>query len=236
MINIKGLLKNIRINPLNDCWELIKYDKTNITAIIEVLTKEIYQQHYNKNIPAGFYVCHLCENELICVNPYHLVLRETKEDISKQRFFAKIHDFSKTNECWNWNSCKNKQGYGIFSFKSRNIKAHQFSWILHFGEYKKGLHVCHKCDNPSCVNPNHLFLGTHSQNMKDKVEKGNSPKGEKNVNSKLTKNDVEQIRKIYWKNFGTKNHVSMNSLAKKYNVNRTTISNILNNKTWKHVK
>lgn len=79
--------------------------------------------------------------------------------------------------CWNWQRCKNKAGYGIYVYKQKNYLAHRFSWSLKNGDINKGLHVLHKCDNPACVNPDHLFLGTQSDNNKDCKSKGRHKNG-----------------------------------------------------------
>lgn len=81
------------------------------------------------------------------------------------------------DDCWEWMAYKNPSGYGQTKIGGRNgkhILAHRLSWIVHYGEIKDGMHVCHKCDNPSCVNPKHLFLGTNLDNIKDRMAKGRS--------------------------------------------------------------
>ena len=81
------------------------------------------------------------------------------------------------DDCWEWLSYKNPSGYGQTKIGGRNgkhILAHRLSWVVHFGEIPNDLHVCHKCDNPSCVNPKHLFLGTNLDNIKDRMAKGRS--------------------------------------------------------------
>ncbi len=81
------------------------------------------------------------------------------------------------DECWEWQGYININGYGqtrIGGRKGKAYQAHRLSWIVHFGGIPDGLHVCHKCDNPPCVNPNHLFLGTNLDNIKDRMKKGRS--------------------------------------------------------------
>jgi len=87
------------------------------------------------------------------------------------RFEAKI---DKTGECWTWTAHQNSTGYGRFydTARGRLVLAHRLSWELHRGPVPKGLCVCHHCDNRLCVRPDHLFLGTYSDNMKDMMRKG----------------------------------------------------------------
>ena len=86
-----------------------------------------------------------------------------------ERFWAKV---DKSGDCWLWTASKTKEGYGYFRFDGAMRKAHRMSWLLTNGEIPEGMLVCHTCDNPSCVNPKHLWLGTNRDNMDDMNAKG----------------------------------------------------------------
>lgn len=103
--------------------------------------------------------------------------------------------------CWLWTAARNKDGYGSFNLGMGcgTYLAHRVAWVLSTGEAPNGLEVCHRCDNPACVRPDHLFLGTHTDNVRDCVTKGRLhghryESGECHRMAKLTVNDVEAIR------------------------------------------
>ena len=87
-----------------------------------------------------------------------------------ERFWNKVNKLG-FNDCWNWIGGSRGMGYGAFKINNKVIDSHRMSWILKNGEIEKGLYVLHTCDNRKCINPNHLFLGTHSDNMKDCANK-----------------------------------------------------------------
>lgn len=132
---------------------------------------------------------------------------------------------TKTETCWLWNGHKDLKGYGKTNIGSKIMAAHRAFYETFNGEIIGRLFVCHSCDNPSCVNPDHLWLGTHKQNMQDMHDKGR-------IFTKLTAYQVHKIRDAWsvnkLKGFGTE-------LCKKYNITPGHLSNIVNRRIWKHI-
>jgi len=136
-------------------------------------------------------------------------------------------------QCWQWIGCVGTRGYGQ-CYDGRNkppCRAHRMSWRLKYGNLEDKDLVLHKCDNPLCVNPEHLFIGTHQDNMKDKVAKGrgNPPVGERHGQAKITEDSVREIKSLY------KAKVSQGSLAKRFGVCQQQISRIVTGKRWRHI-
>ena len=145
---------------------------------------------------------------------------------SEERFWHKV---KKTDGCWEWLAHKDKDGYGNFKVKGKTVSAHRFSYELHTGEIPQGLFVLHKCDNPSCVNPDHLFLGTHQDNMNDMVNKDRSDHGEKVNTAKLSEMKVREIVKRF------KDGLRNVDIAREYGVTRQNVRSIRLGRTWKRV-
>lgn len=109
-----------------------------------------------------------------------------------QRFESKLVPLVPSS-CWTLDGAFDKDGYALFSYKNITRRGHRISWVLHHGEIPDGMLVCHSCDNPACVKPDHLFLGTHADNIADKVRKGRQAKGPTNANTKLSPSDITTI-------------------------------------------
>ena len=125
-----------------------------------------------------------------------------------------------------------RDGYKQIKIDNKSCLAHRYSYRYHCGPIPNGLLVCHHCDNPSCVNPNHLFLGTHRDNMDDMTKKNRYARhpGEQNGSSKLTDDQVREIRakhifRVY----------TYQMLADEYNMSRDSIQKIVKRKIWRHL-
>lgn len=132
------------------------------------------------------------------------------------------------NGCIEWTSCKNQWGYGVFALSSKEkyVLAHRVAWFLSNRIIPDGMILMHSCDNPACVNIEHLQLGTQAENIADKVRKNRQAKGSKHGNSKLTEKLVETIKSSSY---------SQRKLAKQFNVSQATIHMVKSGKYWKHV-
>lgn len=136
------------------------------------------------------------------------------------------------SSCMYWTGSIHKAGYGVYGKKSKY--AHRLTWELANGPIPDGLHALHKCDVPMCCNPDHIFLGTHQDNMIDMDKKGRrkAPKGEDQFKSKLTEEQVLKIRKLYVRG---KSNFSIPKLAKMFGVTGAAVGYILQRKTWRHI-
>lgn len=259
--NIKNrFLSYIEINKNNDCWTwkgtvTKKFLKFYFKYKSYSAKKFSYELKFNE-IPKGFYPVNNCNNNL-CVNPDHLelvdhgkMLNRNKQIVDyEEHFWNKVNKTTNDNDCWLWTagqiSRKRKHNYGAFYFENKRIPAHIFSYIMAYGEIPKGLIVRHKCDTALCCNPNHLEIGTHKDNTQDMLKRkrhqfgenhyskrtpGKTLKGSKIGTSKLTEKQVIDIRNSYKLNEKTDYQ-----LARKYDIDITTVQRILQRKTWKHI-
>ena len=147
-----------------------------------------------------------------------------------ERFHEKW-ELDKESGCWVWTASTAGKGYGQIKIpgQRRNIYAHQLSYIIHYGEIPSGMMVCHTCDNPRCVKPSHLFLGTAKDNLQDMKLKGRHLNGAKNAKSKLTD---EQVRAIHML---SREGLSQGKLGKTFGVSQGQIFRILKGYRWNHI-
>lgn len=144
------------------------------------------------------------------------------------RFWSRV---DKSGECWLWTACKNPQGYGTLSVGGKPWQAHRYSYHLNVGEIPPGMYVCHHCDNPACVRPDHLFLGTHQDNMTDKARKGRAPvlAGVENGCAKLTEGQVMDIRRQM------ASGGSPAAIARQFDIAPESVRRIARGKAWMHL-
>lgn len=179
------------------------------------------------------------------------VLTLTPQHITRFWYYVDRSD----EGCWEWTGSRlkrrNTRTYGVVSFNGKSYSVHRIAWLLCNGEVPDGMYVCHRCDNPGCVRPDHLFIGTPKDNHDDMKQKGRAPrgemsgrvkhpdrwdrglKGEAHPNAKLTEKDVHHIRRRFQQI--TPYRSNSGEIAKDYGVSSSIIRNIGLLKTWTHV-
>ena len=144
----------------------------------------------------------------------------------RQRFDAFV---DRSGDCWEWIGGKAGRGYGVFyvgKMDGRKVQdyAHRVAWTMEHGEIPAGAEICHHCDNPACVNPRHLFVGTHLDNMRDMAAKGRW----RNQSTRLTRSDADAIRRLY-----ATGQYTQQQIADRYGINFRHVSNIVRGNRWK---
>ena len=159
----------------------------------------------------------------------------SKTDPPEVRFWAKVQKGNNPDDCWNWTGGITGAGYGAMMIDYKNVSAHRFSYELHFGPIPEGMFICHKCDNPSCSNPDHLFLGTPQDNVDDMISKDRQVittpptfHGEDHPNAVLTWDQVNEMRRLY----ATGKYPAY-ELAERYQVTKATVGYIIHWQTWR---
>lgn len=236
----KRFWSKVKISNKDQCWHwLSNKDKDGYGRFrmpdLNYMAHRMAWILSNGPIPDGQFVLHRCDNN-DCVNPKHLYLGNQKDSRRwknklpiADRFWNKVN-INNDDDCWPWIASKDAKGYGFFKLDGKMVHAHRMALVLEGEKVPDKLLVCHKCDNPPCCNPRHLFIGTHKDNTQDSVRKGRWPIGEKHHNSKLTEKDIIKIRKLH-----SKENLSMYRIAKMFNVSNVLIGLIIKRKIWRHV-
>lgn len=155
------------------------------------------------------------------------VAQMTVRDVSR---FVRLID--RSGQCWTWTAAKDKDGYGLFKVRGKMVRAHRVAVYLATGKWPGKSLVCHVCDNPSCVNDEHLFIGTPQDNSSDMVRKGRSfiPAGESHPMAQLTAADVQAIRRRV-----ALGRETQAEIAADYGITHSNVSAIARRKSWRHV-
>lgn len=154
-------------------------------------------------------------------------MNERRQEEYKKKFWKNV---DKTRACWIWLGPKVGRGYGKVKFDGKTQRAHRVVWEWTNGPIPDGMYVCHRCDNPACVRPDHLFVGTPAENVHDMHQKNRYPRGEARKRAKLTAVMVIEIRSRY-----EPRKITVKTLAKEYGVDPALIHRIIQRKAWKHV-
>jgi HNH endonuclease len=204
-------------------------------------------RHESSDRPGAWYVCEQC-GVLFPLPPHHpatargkfcdrVCLAASRRIPLRERFAAFVVVPDDPDACRDWSGAKAPKGYGLIGSTADGGErwiASRFSWVLHHGSIPEGLSVLHRCDNPPCCNPRHLYLGTIPENNADMHRKGRGyvpPRrsGEGHPRARLTESLVRELRRHYAAGKGS--HV----LSREYNLPHTTVHHVLKGHTWKHL-
>ena len=239
--DIERFCNNVNIKGPDDCWEWNKSVGPSGYASIVIL-KSLYLAHRVSytivygSIPDGLIICHKCDNRK-CVNPYHLyagTLSDNAVDREKRNISSGYHkptyfwdrvNIKEPDQCWEWLGPK-INGYESDSYGTSGGKAaHRVSYIMTYGEIPEDKIVRHKCDLKSCVNPNHLELGTYKDNAQDRYRNA-----ENNKLFKLNEDQVNEIRKL------RQDGIKVVDIAKIYKISTSSVYDIIKRRSWNHLE
>jgi hypothetical protein len=221
------LLKYITKNP-NSCWDWTGatsegYGIIGIDGINKQARRIVYEMYKNK-IPKGECLLSICRNKL-CVNPDH--------NINSSESIHLYVNKTGINGCWIWTRIGSisKKGYGTFQIKGKIKYVHRIFYEKYKGKIPKKMCVCHKCDVPLCCNPDHLFLGTQQENIKDMINKkrDKKSKGEDHKNCIMSEEHAKEIKTKF------KDGLSIKEIYHLYMYSYSSIWKICKNRSWKHI-
>ncbi len=184
-------------------------------------------------------ICRQCDREFLAkrseiMRGNALVCSRRCRDDSKRKTFSADDFWSKVvkieNGCWTWNGLHDSNGYGLVNVDGVKTRCHRVAFTLTNGPVEKGKYVCHRCDNPGCCRPDHLFAGTALDNSRDCAEKGRNCRGEKNWAARLKEDDIRQIRRLYGGGGYLQREVGV-----LFGISQMHVYKIVHHKIWKHI-
>lgn len=223
MLSLEEKIKKHIIKKNGGCWEWAA--SKIIPPIITInkkphLVRKILYTHFKKK-SAEDYLIAICKNKK-CVNPDHILNRDEMIEFQINK--------SVYAECWIWTGAK-KGGYGYIKYKGKTLAMHRYMFEKYNHEIPKNMNICHKCDNPACVNPKHLWLGTQKDNIRDMFSKkrNNNKNGVNHERTKITEEEAIQIKKHY------KKGIKPTTICRLMNLPYSTVYKICINENWKHI-
>jgi hypothetical protein len=166
---------------------------------------------------------------VFCSPLCHIAERDNLQ-VTKERFWQRVDCSGGSQACWPWIGTK-RYGYGFLKILKKPVRVHRFSWQIHVGPIPDGLHVLHKCNNPACVNPSHLYVGTDQDNMNDKIRAGrqNHPFGSRIANAILNDDIVRSIRARH------ANGETRTEIARDLGLKRNNVDQVIYRQRWTHI-
>lgn len=214
------------IEKIDDCFMWVGAFAGENSPVIYFQKKNLAVKHYLFEKKYGIpslrgYLINNCPNKK-CVNPDHLKGRD--------EIFNSLIDKNDENGCWNWLGQK-KGGYGFFYINGKDRLVHRYMFEKYNHQIINKGNVCHNCDNPSCVNPDHLWLGSHTDNMRDMISKkrGGKAFGERHPNCKIDEKTAIKIKALL------RSGMKMTEIRDRLNVTYKVIQHIKNGTSWKHI-
>ena len=219
-------------NP-DECWNWLgrknqvgvgifvieKYNRTKHRKVETYQAHILMYKHFTGTNPDARYYDRMCEN-LLCCNPNHIVPRDLEARLLKNLKYV--------GDCWIKTTNLHNNGYSMMFYEGDSDFSHRISYRHFKGKIPEGMQVLHSCHNRACINPDHLRLGTHRDNMRDMTNANRQAVGEDNGNSVLTENDVREIRQL-----GDSGNYAHKEIARMFGVGRPTITDIIRKKTWR---
>ena len=237
---VDRIKKKVAVDATTGCWIWEGSGSKSIKDTGKILAggvcrsvRTVAHEVFIGPVPKGMTVMQRCGN-IKCICPEHLFTGRRDSSVNalsvRQRFTKKCSLLPNENGCILWTGAKGPKGYGQMMSRYADVenKAHRLAYVFAFGEIPVGLHVLHRCDTPSCVNPEHLFLGTNKDNVDDKVSKGRSMPGEQCPVSKLKDHEVAIIKRRLL--CGD----TLRAIAGDFNVHHATIFYISKG-GWRHI-